>query len=207
VIGLPPRAEAVLRALSEEGAAHDAAEGERARKRLNLEWPTAETLYLAVRLARRKRVLEIGTSNGFSTIWLAAALAPQGGELVTIERSAEKSAQARKNLAQAGFAEGITFLQGEATPLVASLEGTFDCVFFDADRTSAPDQFASLLPRLAPDALLLADNVLSHPHEIAGYIECIEGGGLFDCVTLPVGKGLHVAMKRAVILPPNPPVE
>ncbi|SDT95785.1 Predicted O-methyltransferase YrrM [Verrucomicrobium sp. GAS474] len=208
MISLPPQVETVLRAMAQEGATHDTAETAHARKRLNLEWPTAETLFVAVRLARRRRILEIGTSNGFSTIWLASAIAQQEeGELISIERHAEKSAQAAHNLKKAGLSRWVTLLQGEATPVVAELEGTFDCVFFDADRVTAKDQFASLLPRLTPDALLLADNVLSHPHEIAGYLECVEESGHFDCVTLPVGKGLHLAMRRPLVIPDNPAPE
>ena len=197
MIALPAEVIVVMKGLADEGATHDAAESERARKRLNLEWPTAEALFLTVRLAKRKRILEIGTSNGFSALWLASALELQGeGELISIERSAEKSAQARENLAKAGLGRRVTLLQGEATPTVAGLQGSFDCVFFDADRISAPEQLELLLPRLTPDALLLADNALSHPDEIAGYLAAVEGSGLFDCTTLAVGKGLHVAVKR-----------
>jgi len=198
MIDLPPRTRAVLRELAEAGAAHDAATERREEKCLNLEWPTAEALYLAVRLAKRRRVLEIGTSNGFSAIWLASALESLGaGELISIERNPEKRAEARANLDKAGLAGRVTLFQGEATPLVAALEGVFDCVFFDADRVSAPEQLALLMPRLTPDALLLADNALSHPGEIAGYLAAVEASGEFDTTILPVGKGLHVAVRRS----------
>jgi len=75
---------------------------------------------------------------------------------------------------------------------VAGLEGPFDCVFFDADRVSAPDQLRLLLPRLSPDVLLLADNVLSHPNEIAGYLAALEALRDFERVVVPLGKGLSV---------------
>jgi predicted O-methyltransferase YrrM len=68
-------------------------------------------------------------------------------------------------------------------------------VFFDADRRSAPEQVAALLPKLAPDAFLLADNVLSHPDEIAGYMAALEGLPDFDRVVVPIGKGLSVAYR------------
>jgi predicted O-methyltransferase YrrM len=76
------------------------------------------------------------------------------------------------------------------------LKGPFDCVFFDADRISAPDQLRILLPKLQSDALLLADNVLSHPEEIAGYIAAIEALPDFASLTIPVGKGLSVAYRN-----------
>lgn len=63
---------------------------------------------------------------------------------------------------------------GDATEVVGELEGPFDGVFFDADRVSAPSQLAILLPKLEADVILLADNALSHPLEIAGYREAVE---------------------------------
>jgi predicted O-methyltransferase YrrM len=197
MLHLPASVLDVLKDLAAFGAAHDARETQRDRKMLNLEWPAAEMLYLWVRQARRRRILEIGTSNGFSAIWLAAALPADGDAgIVSIDRSADKLAQARANLQRAGLADRVTLLQGEATAIVEGLAGPFDCVFFDADRLSAPDQLSRLLPRLADDACLLADNVLSHPAEVEGYLRGIEALGLFDSVTLPIGKGLNIAVRR-----------
>ena len=84
---------------------------------------------------------------------------------------------------------------GDATQVVADMPGPFDCVFFDADRYSAPAQLALLIPKLAPDVLLLADNVLSHPDEIAGYLQALESLSQFERVILPTGKGLSVAYR------------
>ena len=87
-------------------------------------------------------------------------------------------------------------IQGSATQVVHELAGPFDCVFFDADRLSAREQLKILLAKLAPDVLLLADNVLSHPHELADYIAEVEQLPGFASVTVPVGKGLHVAYRK-----------
>ena len=84
---------------------------------------------------------------------------------------------------------------GDATEVIAGLHGPFDCVFFDADRYSAPVQVSLLMPKLVPDVLLLADNVLSHPTEIAAYLSALEALPGFDRVILPVGKGLSVAYR------------
>ena len=75
---------------------------------------------------------------------------------------------ARKNLAPAGFGHRVELREGNATEVIAGLKGPFDCVFFDADRVSAPSQLRLLLPKLSGDVLLLADNALSHPEEIFG---------------------------------------
>jgi Predicted O-methyltransferase len=189
--------ERVLRDLEDFGRENDAREGDRARKMLNLERETAELLHILVRSGRRRRVLEIGTSNGVSTLWLAAALRATGAAdpLVTIERDPGKSAQAATNLDRAGLSGHVRLLVGDATETVAGLPGPFDCVFFDADRWSAPDQLRLLLPKLEPDCILLADNALSHPQEIAGYIAAVEALPDFACTTFVVGKGLHVACR------------
>ena len=127
--------------------AHDRAEADHARRLLNLERPTAEALFLLLRATGRHRVLEVGTSNGISAMWIASALRdlPDALPLVTLERDAGRHAQAVRNLCRAGLSEGVQPLLGDATGLIATLPGPFDCVFFDADRVSAPAQLALLL--------------------------------------------------------------
>ena len=101
------------------------------------------------------------------------------------------------NLRRAGLEDRVDLLLGEATEVVASLPGPFDFVLFDADRVSAPDQLALLLPRLTPGALLLADNVLSHPDQVAGYLAAIEAmPGIEQHTIVPVGKGLSIAYRQ-----------
>lgn len=197
MIYLDSACSAVVSRLESFGAENDLRAVQRSEKMLNLERPTAELLYMLVTSARRQRVLEIGTSNGYSAIWLANALRETGGRpLLTVEYSPDKVAQARANLLAASLQDWAQVIEGDATNVCAALAGPFDCVFFDADRVSAPGQLEHLLPRLTEDALLLADNALSHPDEIAGYIARVEALQQFDTVTVPVGKGLHIARRR-----------
>lgn len=186
----------LLSEIAEFGRRHDAQEPEHSRRFLNLEWPTAEALYLMIRLGCRRNILEIGTSNGFSTIWLAAALPADDGRVISIDRNGDKQKLARSNLERAGLAGRVTMLNGEASELVAMLEGPFDCIFFDADRVSASQQLDVLMPKLAPGAAIFTDNVLSHPDQVAAYLGRMEDDTRFDSVTLPIGKGLHVAVLR-----------
>jgi predicted O-methyltransferase YrrM len=199
---MDPALARLLEELSEAGAAHDAAEPAHGRRRLNLEAETARLVAVLVRSGRRSRILEIGTSNGYSTIWLAWAARDAGGTVTSIERDAGRQAEAAENLRRAGLLDAVRLLHDDATRVVAGLEGPFDCVFFDADRVSAPDQLRLLLPRLAPDVLLLADNVLSHPDEIAGYLAALEALPGFERVVVPVGKGLSVAHRAGDAAPP-----
>lgn len=188
---VPAAVDAVLRDLEVFGRENDAHIADRNRKMLNLERDTAELVHLLVRSGNRRRVLEIGTSNGYSTIWIAAALG-EGGILETLDRDGDKLAEARRNLARAGLDGRVRFYHGAGTDIVGALPGPFDCVFFDADRVSAPDQLALLLPRLTRGCLLLADNALSHPDQIAGYVAAVEALPGVSTTILPVGKGLHV---------------
>jgi predicted O-methyltransferase YrrM len=179
------------------GLENDLRAAERSQKMLNLERPTAELLYILVTSARRRQILEIGTSNGYSAIWLASALRETAGcPLLTIEHSPHKVAQARANLLATSLQDWVQVIEGDATSVCGALTGPFDCVFFDADRVSAPKQLEHLLPKLTEDALLLADNALSHPDEIVGYIARVDALQQFDTVTVPVGKGLHIARRR-----------
>ena len=186
---------AFLSELYEIGQQNDAREQERNKKMLNLEPETAQFLHILLRSTRRTRLLEIGTSNGYSTIWLAWAMSLTGGRVISIDRDANKQALADANLRRVELHELVDLKCGDANEVVANLPGPFDCVFFDADRYSAPAQLALLMPKLLPDVLLLADNVLSHPIEIAAYLRALEALPNFERVILPVGKGLSIAYR------------
>jgi predicted O-methyltransferase YrrM len=190
-----PQFEALLTQLEQQGLAHDSAESEHRRKRLNLETPTARLLQLLILAGGRRRVLEIGTSNGYSALCIADVLRriPGAKPLTTIERDPGKADEARQNLSRAGLASWTDIRVGEATPIVAELTGPFDAVFFDADRVSAPEQLSLLLPKLDVNVLLMADNALSHPEEIAPYIEAVGKIPGFLSMVVPIGKGLHIA--------------
>lgn len=196
---LDPKLAELLSQMERFGVENDQRETDRKRKMLNLEPATAELLHILVRATHRQSILEIGTSNGYSTIWLAHAMrAGSNGRLVSIERNPAKLEMARENLQRAGLLNSVTLVEGEASDVVKTLEGPFDCVFFDADRTSALRQLDILMPKLAPDALLLADNVLSHPDEVAGYLTVVSSLADFSSVTVPVGKGLHIAYRQGM---------
>jgi predicted O-methyltransferase YrrM len=186
-----------LSELYERGQQNDTQEQERGKKMLNLEPETAQFLHILISSSLRTRILEIGTSNGYSTIWLAWAASHTGGQVISIDHDADKQAQADANLHRVGLREVVDLKCGDGTEIIAELPGPFDCVFFDADRYSAPAQLSSLMPKLASNVLLLADNVLSHPTEIAVYLRSLEVLPQFDRMIVPIGKGLSVAYRAA----------
>jgi len=191
---LPPRVQSVLEELEKWGEENDRVQAERSRKMLNLDRGTAELVRALIAGRNPQRILEIGTSNGYSTIWLAASLVP-GGRLISIDRNPEKHRLAIENLERAGLAHCTKLLTGDATELVATVDGPLDVVFFDGDRFTAPKQLVLLAPKLAPSVLVLADNALSHPEEIAGYLAAIGTLPGFEHTIVPIGKGLSVAYR------------
>ena len=184
-----------LRQLYEEGRSNDERESNRSRKMLNLEPDTARFISMLIQTSHRKQILEIGTSNGYSTIWLAWATQAVGGHVISIDRDERKQVLAEKNLRRAGLLHLVTLVCGDATDVVAHLPGPFDCIFFDADRISAPSQLELLVPKLTPEALILADNVHSHPDEIAAYLAALEALPQFEKLVVPIGKGLSIAYR------------
>lgn len=187
---------ALLSELEQFGADNDDEQDDRSKKMLNLEADAALFISILARNGRCQRMLEIGTSNGYSTIWWAWVATQTGGHVTSIELSPEKQAMANANLKRAGLSDKVKLLLGDATDIVKSLDGTFDFVFFDADRLSAPEQLKLLLPKIEPSALVLADNVLSHPEQIAGYLDAINALDDFDHMVINVGKGVSLAYKR-----------
>ena len=116
-------------------------------------------LHLLARIAGARRILEIGTLGGYSTIWLARAL-PAGGRLVTLEAERRHAEVARANIARAGLADRVELIPGPALVTLPTLEGPFDLVFIDADKRSNPDYLAWALRLTRPGAVIVCDNVI-----------------------------------------------
>jgi predicted O-methyltransferase YrrM len=185
----------LLQEIEEQGLENDARVTERPRKMLNLEPASAQLLSILVRASGVTRAIEIGTSNAYSTIWLAWSLAPAGGRILSIDRNPDKHALARENLRRAGLLDRVELRTGDAAEIARQLTGPFDLLFLDADRRSFPEQFQILQPKLAPKVLVVADNVLSHPEEIAEYLKLISSHADFQHTIVPVGKGLSIAYR------------
>ena len=116
-------------------------------------------LYLLAQIHGALRILEIGTLGGYSTTWLARAL-PDGGRVTTLELSAKHAEVARENIARAGLAEKVEVIQGPALESLARLEGPFDLIFIDADKTGYPDYLKWALKLSRPGTVILGDNVV-----------------------------------------------
>ena len=194
------RLSAFVDGLYTDGVAHDAAQRNRLLKRRNLEPASAELLSLIVRIAGAHQVVEIGTANGYSTIWLADAVGDTHGHVVSIDTAANDDARtnlARADAVQPGLAERVELRQENGGAYLARLaDGCLDLLFLDAERVEYPGWWPHPARVLRPGGVLAIDNVLSHADEVAPFLTLLAGDSAFVGATVAVGKGLHLVWRR-----------
>ena len=135
------------------GRAHDERYEDRLKRLRNVEPETAELLGVLVRSMQAKRVLEIGTSNGYSTIWLGDAAEAVGGTVLSLEIEAGRTAQAVDNVAEAGVADFVELRTQDAAEALRSFaDDAFDLIFLDAERTLYAGYWPDLIRVLRPTA-------------------------------------------------------
>jgi predicted O-methyltransferase YrrM len=177
--------------LYEAGREHDAAFEDRLARWRNVEPETAELLSVLVRGSGARRVLEVGTSNGYSTLWLADAVEAAGGTLVSLEVLPERTALATGNLATAGLSEVADLLTADAGPALTSFEdAAFDFVFLDAERPAYVAYWPDLVRILAHPGLLVVDNAISHAEEMADFREVVSADERVESSLVPIGAGV-----------------
>jgi predicted O-methyltransferase YrrM len=159
-------------------------------------------LNFLVYLTRAKRVLEVGTFTGWSSIAMARAL-PPGGSIVTCDVDEETTAVARRYAEEAGVADRIEFRVGPGVETIATLEGPFDLAFIDADKEGYVDYYEAILPKLAAGGTIAADNTLFGSdadgpigHAIAAFNEHILRDDRVEAVLLPLREGVTLIRRR-----------
>jgi predicted O-methyltransferase YrrM len=186
----------LLAELEQFGKANDSATAERSRRMLNITRDTGEFLSVLVRATVARRVLEIGTSNGYSTLWLADAARAVGGAVTTIEASDYKVGLATRNFSRSGLAEFISLVHDEAgRVLERSIDAAFDLIFLDSERSEYVAWWPHLKRILRPGGLLVVDNAISHVQEMAPFVAAVKGDALFTTSLVPVGNGEFLAVK------------
>jgi caffeoyl-CoA O-methyltransferase len=163
-------------------------------------------LYVLVRIARAKRILELGTATGYSGIWLLRAT--DGGTLTTYEMDHERAERARKNFAEAGFGERALVLEENAVQGLPKLEARFDVCFIDLLNSFRSEEVTRqavelCLERLDPGALLMADNALrqgevlkpenQQAKNVVFYNDFVATHPRLESVVIPIRDGLSVA--------------
>lgn len=188
----------LLRELEAFGRDNDRSVSDRPRRMLNINRETGEFLAVLVRATQARRVLEIGTSNGYSTIWLASAARAVDGHVITIERSEYKIALAAGNFERSGLSGTITQMIGSAAEILPSeRDSGFDLVFLDSERGDYPAWWPDIRRVLRPGGLLVVDNAVSHAGEMAPFIDLVAADAEFATCTVPVGNGEFLATRHA----------
>jgi caffeoyl-CoA O-methyltransferase len=189
------RVAAVLERLYADDAAQRAAGLPSSQRTRNVERTTGHWLALLVQATNAREVLEIGSSNGVSTIWLALAARQNGGRVTGTEILPDRAAEANRNLAEAGLDAVARVVTGAARTTVASLPGPFDLVFIDAEKDDYVDHFEAVARCVRPGGLILADNVISH--DLSAYQAMLRSRCDVETVTIPIDRGVEFTVKTA----------
>jgi caffeoyl-CoA O-methyltransferase len=151
-------------------------------------------LRFLVWMKRPRRVLEIGVFTGWSGIEMARGL-PADGSIVALDVNPETTAIARRYAEELGVADRIDYRVGDAKEALASLEGPFDLVFIDAWKPDYVEYYEAVLPKLAEDGVILADNTLSE--SVQPFNEHVLNDDRVECVLVPIRDGVTLIRRRA----------
>lgn len=131
---------------------------------------TGALLHALARASGARRILEIGTAIGYSTIWLASALADDDGMMITMEMDSGRATRARANLTDAELDDRVSVMVGDASKFLHKVSGPFDVIFQDSDKKLYGPMLDRLVALLRPGGVLLTDNVLWSGEVIPGYV-------------------------------------
>ena len=142
--------------------------------------------------AGARNVVEIGTSTGYSGLWLCLALQKTNGRLTTFEIDHQRASMAREHFREAGVEKMVTLIEGDAHEQVAKLKGPIDIAFIDADKGGYVDYLNKLLLLVRPGGLILAHNVDMVPD----YVKAVTTRGELETIFYMEGGGLGVTLKK-----------
>jgi predicted O-methyltransferase YrrM len=166
------------------------------RGMMNIPVEDGRLLRLLVETMGAKHVVEIGTSNGYSAIWICLGLRKTGGKLTTYEIDARRAGLARENFKRAGVERIVTLVEGDAHEEVTKLEGTIDLLFLDADKTGYVDYLNKLAPGVRPGGLIVGHNMV-RPEPDPRYLDAITTNPDFETVFLNMElAGVAVSLKK-----------
>jgi predicted O-methyltransferase YrrM len=168
----------------------------RRQRYLNVSPDDGRLLRVLTEAIGARHVVELGTSTGYSGIWIALALRSTGGRLTTFEIDAERAATARENFRRAGLQDLVTIVVGDAHVEVGKVTQTTDLVFIDADKDGYLDYLQQLEPRLRPGGLVVADN-MQVPAPDPRYVQAVTTDPKLETLFLNMhGTGLGVTLKK-----------
>lgn len=158
---------------------------------------TGQLLNILARSLEAPTILELGTSFGYSGIWLAEAARATGGRLITMELHEYKSVFARDMAEKAGLAENIEFRIGDAVQMIRELRDGIDFVLVDLWKDLYLPCLEAFYPKLNAGAIIVADNIRTDRADVMGYVRAIRAKPDMTSVMLPVGQGLEISRFKA----------
>ena len=172
---------------------HDSTQTDRIARFRNIEPESAQFLAQLVHIQQPRQILEIGTSTGYSTLWLAYAAQQVNARLTTLEIDADRSQQAVAHLADFNLSNGVEFWVGDAAEYLNQSQAIFDFILLDAERDAYVDYWPDLKRLMCVSrGVLVVDNVLSHADQVTDFIAIIQQDEQFNLSTLAIGAGLLV---------------
>ena len=190
-----PERRAIADELYEAGREFDSRQPNRLSRLRNLEPDTAALLAVFVRGARAVRILEIGTSNGYSTLWLSDAAQATGGHVESLDIDPRRSEQARENLTRAGLDEHATCRTASAAQALTEYpDDAWDLIFLDAERAEYAGYWPNVRRTLAPGGAIAVDNAISHAADLSALNRLLDDDPRLTTVLVPIGDGLIVAV-------------
>ncbi|MBN2473257.1 MAG: O-methyltransferase [Pirellulales bacterium] len=162
---------------------------------MNVPAADGRLLRLLAETTGAKTVVEIGTSNGISAIWISMGLRKTGGKLITHELDQGRAALARENFVKAGVADIVTVVEGNAHETLSRLKGPVDMVFIDAEKEGYLDYLEQVLPLVRPGGLVLAHNMTARMAR-ADFAEAIRTDPNLETILYMQGGGMSVSLKK-----------
>ena len=173
----------------------DSTQVDRLNRYRNIEPESALYLAMQIRIQQSKRILEIGTSTGYSTLWLANAAQETDGQITTLEIDPLRTAQAKKYAEELNLAHLIDFIITDAQDFLQHSNEVYDFILLDAERDAYLDYWAYLQKMINPKGgVLIVDNVISHASEVKAFIQQVKQDSRFMTTTLSLGAGLFLVM-------------
>lgn len=163
----------------------------------NIPRETGVLLNMFIKMMNVQNALEIGTSNGYSGLWLSKALKQTGGHLTTIEFYEKRQSVAIENFKTCGVDDIITPIQGSAIMILENLpeEAKFDFVFIDANKREYIKYFNLIKPHLTPKCLIVADNITSHAEKVQEFVDAIDADDEFQYEIVRTEGGILMAYR------------
>ncbi len=161
----------------------------------NIPPATGQFLNILARISKAKRLLEVGTSNGYSTIWLGEAVKHNKGKITTIEISGHKVRMASENFKRAKLGKIIRIVHGDALKEIPKLKGEFDFLFLDAIKEDYIDYFKLAYPKLTKNAVIAADNAIMFEKYMKDYLGYVRNHKNLVSILVPIGSGEELSLK------------